>query len=251
MAEIADIGVQKGAGYAGEDVKFTDVLGNSINNLQFSQGWLHATENPAAPDAYVWTALSACGDVLADTVYQNVRNYVDLAANVETCKVKALLSMLKEMGLDFMFGQTFSDVPLKLMNMLDAYSVDRKYLFASGVLSPTTVMHVLSAAGAKYAGPDYVSPAWTSAATWENLSASLSTAGIDETTWCISAIGLDGEELQGLSGEIPKYWTDGGGWSVLSGCLTAYSVDETKWNEAYGGISAYMDPGDIGDGTPR
>ena len=139
MADIRDVGVQRGAGYQNGGYDFVDSLGTAINNLEYSQGWIRSQENPAAPDAYVWTALSACADGLADVVYQNVRNYIDLASNVETCKVKALMSMLREFGLDFMFGQTFDDMPPELLNMLDAYSVDRKYLFTSGVLSPVTV----------------------------------------------------------------------------------------------------------------
>ena len=229
MAESYDISVARGAGYRDDGFDFVDTLGEAINNEQFSQGWLNFKDGKDSGDAYVWAALSACGDQIADTVYQNVRNYVDLAANVETCKVKALVSMLREFGLDFMLGQDFDSMPVELLNMLDAYSVDRKYLFASGVLSPSTVRRVLDSCGAtlwsNLGRPEY----WNVSATWENLSAVLAEVGV-----------LSVEGWEGLSAYLPDRWDQGSGWDAISDTLSNdYDITEDEWSEISAVLSGY------------
>lgn len=77
-----------------ETVKFSDngfsfvkTLGSFINNREFSQGFIKFLQNRNTADAYVWKCLSAIGDDLGDTVYENVVNYIDFASNVDTCKI--------------------------------------------------------------------------------------------------------------------------------------------------------------------
>lgn len=182
MVSDFDSKVAKGVGYRNDGFDFVDVLGSAINNEQFAEGWRNYKAGRDSEDAYVWAALSACGEEIADAVYQNVRNYVDLASNIETCKVKVLASMIGELGLGFLAGDDFDRMPYQILHMMDAYSVDRKYLFASGVLSPDVVSAILSGSSAERVTSAFSRQDWELGA-WEAISLELSGRGIAEDGW--------------------------------------------------------------------
>lgn len=51
--------------------------------------------------AYLWNVLSAIGNEYGQVIYENVLNYINNAANVDLCKVKALKSMADILGLKY------------------------------------------------------------------------------------------------------------------------------------------------------
>lgn len=71
--------------------KLTDTLAGFINNKKFGNSFAQiGSDSEKYSDSYIWKAISAVGDDVANTIYENVLNYIDNISNVDLCKVKAL-----------------------------------------------------------------------------------------------------------------------------------------------------------------
>lgn len=44
------------------------------------------------------------------------------------CKTKALMSMMKNLGMDYSVIGDIDDFPLEVLNLIDIFSIDKKYL---------------------------------------------------------------------------------------------------------------------------
>lgn len=85
-------------------------------------------------EAYVWNVLSAIGDDIGNVVYSNVASYIDFVSNIDLCKVRALRSMLKQIGLDYRTFDQLNDFPIEIQNLMDILSVSRRYINDSRVV---------------------------------------------------------------------------------------------------------------------
>ena len=70
--------------------KFVDAIGSFIQNMKFSEGFNEYQCKKDTKDSYIWNALSAIGDKYAETIYENIINYLDNVSNVDLCKITAL-----------------------------------------------------------------------------------------------------------------------------------------------------------------
>ena len=125
-----------------DDVRFssggfstTEKLGSFINNRKFSDGYVRYLNGEDDTKSYLWEALSAIGDDLGDAVYGNVLNYVDKVSNVETCKIQALDSMMREIGFEYGVFDAVKRFPYGIVDMMDVFSIDRKYVVGGELLS--------------------------------------------------------------------------------------------------------------------
>lgn len=71
------------------------------------------------------------GEEYGEVVYENVLNYLDNVANVDLCKIKALQSMMKVVGIEYDVLKSFSAIPVEIANLMDVLSINRKYLLDS------------------------------------------------------------------------------------------------------------------------
>jgi len=115
------------------DFSFVDRLGSFINNFEFSRGYDDYAQGNPTNKAYLWNALSSIGNDYAQEIYQNVLNYIDNAANVDLCKVKALKSMADILGLKYQIFDNIEDIPLEILQTLDTLSINKRYLLNSKV----------------------------------------------------------------------------------------------------------------------
>jgi len=72
--------------------------------------------------------LSTIGGEYANTIYENVLNYIDNVANIDLCKVKSLQSMIKVLGIDYDIVNDISKMPVEIVNLIDILSVNKRYL---------------------------------------------------------------------------------------------------------------------------
>ena len=154
MADVTYNEVSGAARLASDGFSFADVLGGAINNSEFGRSYLDSRSDEPGRDSYVWRVLSAVGQDIGRAVYSNVRNYVDAVSNVETCKVKALRSMVRMLGVDYSVFDSVDMFPLEVLELMDVLSIDRKHLAASGKVEPA-LAELLSAAGALYEADGY------------------------------------------------------------------------------------------------
>lgn len=76
----------------------------------------------------MWLCLSAVSEDLGDTLYKNVKNYIDYVSNIDTCKVQSLRSMMKELGFVYTVFDNIESVPREVLDLLNIVSIDKKYL---------------------------------------------------------------------------------------------------------------------------
>lgn len=65
---------------------------------------------------------------LGQSVYENVRYYIDNVSNIDTCKVRALKSMMQFIGSDYNVLDKIGYYPIEIQNLIDVLSMSKKYL---------------------------------------------------------------------------------------------------------------------------
>lgn len=125
---------------------FVETAGSLIQNTEFSSGFKNfqtSADPNARHDTFVYTILSSIADDVGETLYNNIRRYVDYVSNVDVCKVKALKSMLKLFGFQYTIFDDFDKLPLEILDLLDVLSIEKRYLLKSGILKPEFLEKVL------------------------------------------------------------------------------------------------------------
>jgi len=126
--------IRKNADFNPDGFSAVKTLGSFINSRDFSRSFVDFCQNRPSAGAYVWTCLSACADEIGETVYSNVKNYIDFVSNVETCKIQALRSMMKMYGFDYTVFDDIELIPAEVLNLMHVMSIDKKYLLNSSYL---------------------------------------------------------------------------------------------------------------------
>ena len=78
--------------------------------------------------------LSAAANDVADTLYLNIKKYIDLVADVNLCKLTGLRSMLNMLGFKQTIYDNLGSLPIGIRNLIDLLSINRKYLIKKGML---------------------------------------------------------------------------------------------------------------------
>lgn len=121
------------------DFSFIDIASNAIMNDRFMTGYKKLKNGEETDDSYLWLALSAIAQDSGETIYQNVLNYIDLASNIDLCKVSALRSMISEHGVKYQVLDKLKNMPIELENMIDVLSINKKYLLKANVIDKNLI----------------------------------------------------------------------------------------------------------------
>ena len=124
--------------YGSEGFDFAGTLGDFVGNAEFSYGNEDYKQDVSAiksgayavPNARsnIWHALSAIGQEIGEVTYANVKNYIDIVSNIDMCKTKSLMSMMKNVDMDYTVIKDIDDFPIEVLNLIDIFSIDKKYL---------------------------------------------------------------------------------------------------------------------------
>jgi hypothetical protein len=123
---------------------FVDTLASLIVNRSFSKGYEDFARGKDTRDSFVFETLSAIGNDIGDALYQNVLHYIDAVSNVDTCKVSALKSMMGMYGLKYEVFEEIGMLPVELQDMMDIFSINRKYLMKNGFLNENLLSDLIS-----------------------------------------------------------------------------------------------------------
>ena len=123
---------------------FVDTLASLIVNRSFSKGYDDFSKGKDTRDAFVFETLSAIGNDIGDVLYQNVLHYIDAVSNVDTCKISALKSMMGMYGLKYEVFDEIGMLPVELQDMMDIFSINRKYLMKNGFLNSELLSDLVS-----------------------------------------------------------------------------------------------------------
>ena len=108
---------------------FTDTVASLVNNRQWRAGHDLLKSGEQNDKTYFWECLSAVGEEIGEVIYDNVVNYIDNVANINTCKIHALKSIATVLGIkNFAILGNIEQVPLDVLNMIDVFSINRAYL---------------------------------------------------------------------------------------------------------------------------
>lgn len=117
------------------DFSFADVVADLVGNPQYLNGYADYTKNIETADSFLWTALSAVGTLVGETLYSNVLNYIDVVSNIDLCKTKSLQSMVSLLGSRYSIFESLETMPLEIVNIIDVLSINKKYLLDANVLN--------------------------------------------------------------------------------------------------------------------
>ena len=110
---------------------FTKTIADLAANKQFTEGYrtLISDNDKLDEKTFIWHSLSAISEIVGTTIYENVLNYIDNVSNIDTCKVKALASMSKVLGItNNGILETIDKMPPEVLKFLDIFSINKSYL---------------------------------------------------------------------------------------------------------------------------
>ena len=113
---------------AAANFSFLTTFSNLAVNNEFKNGYVQLQNGKHNTSTYIYEALSAVASKVGSVMYDNVTNYIDCIADIDTCKVIALKSMLKELGFDYSLFDDVQFLPLEIRNLIDLLSIDKRYL---------------------------------------------------------------------------------------------------------------------------
>jgi len=88
--------------------------------------------------------LSATAGDIGNTLYLNIRKYIDFVSNVDLCKIRSLKSMLYMFGFKNTLIDGFFMLPTEILNLMDVLSINKKYLIKAGVLKKEFLNDLIS-----------------------------------------------------------------------------------------------------------
>lgn len=136
--------IQAAAKFDTSEYSTVSTLGSFINNDDFARGFIDFQNgNNDTSKAFIYNVISAVGDQIGDTVYSNVKNYIDFVSNVDLCKVRALRSMFQMLGFDNTILDCIDSLPLEIVNLLDILSIDKNRLLKTRIMSDGFIDHVV------------------------------------------------------------------------------------------------------------
>lgn len=107
--------------------EFTKGYDELVKRLQETQGDLDKCLNEKT---FLWYSLSALGNLISETIYENVLNYVNNVANINVCKVKALDSICQVLGVNSKnLLKDINNYPPEIIHLIDLFSINHDYLY--------------------------------------------------------------------------------------------------------------------------
>ena len=105
---------------------FIDTLGNLVVNDRFARGYKELMEkNSNNENTFIWRSLSAIGEDIGNVLYENVRHYIENVSDVDTCTVKSLASLAKELGIvQVKILDNLHAVPTDVLKLVDLFSIN-------------------------------------------------------------------------------------------------------------------------------
>ena len=141
--------IQKNSGF----FSFTESAADLAINREFTKGYGELLDGKHNENTFIWEALSAIGNDIGSTIYENVLNYIQDVADINTCSIKSVCSISKMMGDEsYDFMGNISTVPVEILKLLDIFSINKNYLFENNVLAmiPKLLIELSARTGNEY-----------------------------------------------------------------------------------------------------
>ena len=127
------------------DFSFIETVASLVNNKEHKSGYQDLIDGKTNDKTYFWTALSAVGEEIGEVIYENVLNYVNNAANINTCRLKPLTSIARVLGVsEFSILKNIDAIPLDVKNLMDIFSINRAYLLNANYFNSDFIQDLIS-----------------------------------------------------------------------------------------------------------
>ena len=128
------------------DFSFTETVASLANNKEYKSGYVDLLNGKNNDKTYFWTCLSAVGEEVSEVIYENVLNYINNVANINTCKLVALTSIAKVLGItEFAVLKNLKTIPEDVLKIMDIFSINRANLLNIRYFNTEFVSDLLSA----------------------------------------------------------------------------------------------------------
>ena len=126
--------IEKNVQFDNDNFSMIDTYGSMIVNHEYDKGFVDFKHKYDTADAFMYMVLSAIGQDITDTLYLNVKKYIDFVADVDVCKTTSLRSMLNMLGFKYTIFNQFDKLPLGILNLIDVLSINKKYLLRKNIM---------------------------------------------------------------------------------------------------------------------
>ena len=126
--------IEKNIKRSTNNFNFTDTIGDFVINDKFKKGLQDLKAGYKTKDTYIWEVLSSMNGDVSETIYENILHYIENIANVDTCKISSLKSMMKSIGIEYSIFNNIEKIPLEIQKLMDILSVNKRYLYKNNFL---------------------------------------------------------------------------------------------------------------------
>lgn len=134
MSLSSAVNIENNSQMYNDNFSMIDTYGKMIVNQGYGKGYRDFANGFDTRDGFIYKVLSAAGNDVADTLYLNIKKYIDLVADVNLCKLTGLRSMLNILGFKKTIYDNLGSLPIGIRNLIDLLSINRKYLIKKGML---------------------------------------------------------------------------------------------------------------------
>ena len=117
--------------YAIDGFSTIGTMGSLVNNQKFKSGYDDFAQRKNTQKSYIWQSLSAISEELGQSLYANIRDYIDNVSNVDACKIRALKSMMGMLNVDYSVLDRIGYYPIEIQHLIDILSISKKYLLSN------------------------------------------------------------------------------------------------------------------------
>lgn len=110
-----------------------DFIQNSYKN--FSIYDLSSLGENTTYESNIYNVISAIGEDVTKEIYTEILNYIDNISDVDFCKIQALASISKLLGIDYEIFQNIDKIPINILKIMDIMSINPIYMVSSDILS--------------------------------------------------------------------------------------------------------------------
>ena len=115
-----------------DSFSFISAVFDLVGNKQYKSAEYDVLcSNAKNSDTYVWHALSAVGQSVGSILHESILNYIDNVANIDTCNIRSLQSMIKTIGTNYTVINDINTFPIEVQNYIDIFSIQRELLLNS------------------------------------------------------------------------------------------------------------------------
>lgn len=184
---------------------FISTFFDLVGNKEFKQAELCTLyTNTHTKETSIWRSISAIAQEMGEEFYSNVLNFINGVANIDTCKIAQLQSLISSLGIEHSVFSEIKFMPVDVVKLIDLLSIKKEYLTCYSIMDSDFANDLLK---------NYTI----------NLETNDTSANLSSTLCSINELNYDRGYEQLAYDNLSIYWED-------TPILSSTNIDDEKLN---------------------